>query len=177
MQSRNQKGVEPEHGAERAPAHPFAGPSSLRPAGPSIGGLALAACLALVACGDGGEAPQPDRRASLRDQIRAELGERYDEPLPAVPEEALARGAEIWNRTCASCHGADGAGRTPMANMLAVPPGDLTDPERAGFFSEQAKVWIVAEGSPGTPMPGSAGALDDAEILAVVAHMATLVGG
>ena len=47
---------------------------------------------------------------------------------------------------------AKGKGR--IARLLPIAPGDLTDPERAAFFSERARLAIIADGIAGTPMVG-----------------------
>lgn len=115
----------------------------------SIVRLAVAACLALAAaCGDG------DSTARLE---RAENLESYAVPMPPMPEgtvaragapppfpedptqlrsplspwplagPALAEAASLFRIYCATCHGAEGRGNGPMAELLGVPVRDLTD--------------------------------------------------
>ena len=126
--------------------------------------------------GAGASAPVSDetRRLALREELRLSLGESYDQPLPAVSEADLERGARMWMGRCASCHGPKGHGSTPLGRMLPVQPVDLADPEQAGFFSARANLWILSEGSPGTPMVAWKGVLDEASMRAVLAHMETL---
>jgi hypothetical protein len=45
-------------------------------------------------------------------------------PAPALAQDA-ARGAVLFERHCAVCHGLELAGDGPMAKVLAVPPPDL----------------------------------------------------
>jgi hypothetical protein len=116
-----------------------------------------------------------ERRSSLRDDLRRALGGSYDEPLAFVDEHLLARGERAWELHCSACHGLSGRGGTTLARALPVEPGDLADPRRASFFSERAKLWILAEGSAGTPMTGWKEALDERMLIAVLAHMRTLV--
>lgn len=115
------------------------------------------------------------RRRLLRESLRAALGEHYDAPLPQATEDDLKKGAELWSVLCLGCHGHDAAGRRTLSRMLPIQPGNLTDPERAAYFSGQAKLWIVAEGSPGTPMFGWKEVLTEEDIRAVVAHLGTLM--
>lgn len=44
---------------------------------------------------------------------------------PALAQEPVL-GAGIYDRNCASCHGAEAAGNGPMAPVLLVQPSDLT---------------------------------------------------
>ncbi|MCH8315431.1 MAG: cytochrome c [Planctomycetes bacterium] len=115
------------------------------------------------------------RRRLLREKLRAALGEHYDAPFPEATEDDLKKGAELWSLLCLGCHGHNGTGRRTLSRMLPIQPGNLTDPERAAYFSGQAKLWIVAEGSPGTPMFGWKEVLTEEDIQAVVAHLGTLM--
>src|SRR5215213_3550834 len=55
--------------------------------------------------------------------ISTELGISLDE-LPTLPP-SLARGAEIYQANCTSCHGASGNGEGPAAKGLEPPPTNL----------------------------------------------------
>lgn len=46
-------------------------------------------------------------------------------PLPGHAQDA-ARGAALYHRHCATCHGIDAAGQGPMAAVLTLQPADLT---------------------------------------------------
>jgi mono/diheme cytochrome c family protein len=46
-------------------------------------------------------------------------------PVPPILTESLV-GADLYRSYCASCHGADGKGRGPVASVLKVAPADLT---------------------------------------------------
>lgn len=46
-------------------------------------------------------------------------------PLPGHAQDA-ARGAELYHRHCATCHGIDATGQGPMAAVLTLQPTDLT---------------------------------------------------
>lgn len=116
-----------------------------------------------------------ERREALRIRLRAELGQRYDEPVTEPSEEGLAQGAKHWELLCSNCHGRNGGGTRQLSQLLPVPPGDLRDPVRARFFSERAKLAIIADGIEGTPMIGWKDLLNEAEMRGVLAHLRTLV--
>lgn len=62
-------------------------------------------------------------------------------------EERAPTGQALFLRHCASCHGTDGAGRGPLAELLRVPPADLTRiAERAGGRFDDARVMAVIDG-------------------------------
>jgi len=44
---------------------------------------------------------------------------------PAAAQDA-GRGAELYRLYCAGCHGATARGNGPMADLMNVPPADLT---------------------------------------------------
>jgi len=115
------------------------------------------------------------RREDLRAHLRAELGEGYDTPLPPATAAQLELGAELWSLLCAECHGMTGRGTRNLSRILPVEPGDLTDPARAGFYSDRAKLHIVANGSEGTPMIGWSEVLSEESLRATVAHIDVLI--
>jgi mono/diheme cytochrome c family protein len=56
---------------------------------------------------------------------------RFQEPASrpaagATREERIARGARAYRVYCAGCHGAGAKGDGPLADLLKVPPSDLT---------------------------------------------------
>jgi mono/diheme cytochrome c family protein len=46
-------------------------------------------------------------------------------PVPPILTDSLV-GSDLYRSYCASCHGADGKGGGSVANVLKVPPADLT---------------------------------------------------
>lgn len=93
------------------------------------------------------------------------LGCEARDPTP------VGRGARIFVRTCAGCHGADGRGT--LRPGLVKPPRDLTNPEfQAQRTNEQLRHSIrIGKGQ----MPSFGGLMPDDEISDVIAFLRTLV--
>ena len=82
---------------------------------------------------------------------------------------------ENWDKQCAKCHGADGAGQTTMGKKLKLK--DYTDASvQAGFTDEEAtkaiKEGIKEDGK--TKMKAYGETMSDDEIKALVAHVRSL---
>lgn len=111
-------------------------------------------------------APSPTIREAGTLPVPAEPGvQRQDEP----PD---AGGRAVFERECASCHGADGKG------LQTAGTPDLTDfRSRAGISTERI-VDIVSEGesgtASGTAMPAFGGRLSETEILEVASFVQSL---
>ena len=120
-------------------------------------------------------AADKERRERLRDRLRGSLGDRYDAPLPAGTLEEIQRGSRLYDTLCRACHGPTGKGNGRSARMLTIEPPDLTRPITASFFSDQAKLKIIAEGIAETPMIGWSRMLEEKEQIAVLQFMNTLV--
>ena len=79
-------------------------------------------------------------------------------PMPALAQDA-ARGAELYNRHCAVCHGIEATGAGPMAAVLTLQPTDLTTLNRGnnGVFPMIRVVMRIDGRDPlvshGSPMP------------------------
>jgi DMSO reductase family type II enzyme heme b subunit len=91
---------------------------------------------------------------------------------------APAPGKGLYDKHCALCHGVEGKGDGPGAELLLPRPRDFT----AGKYkirttlqlpSDEDLVRVIAKGMPGTSMPAWEGALKPAEIQAVVAYLKT----
>jgi mono/diheme cytochrome c family protein len=95
-------------------------------------------------------------------------------PSPPGPEP----GRSLFQVHCATCHGADGRGRTWRARLLFLAPGDLTSHATAvlpdQYLSDIIRHGGTNFGKPGMPSFGFA--LGDAEIQALVAYLRTLPG-
>jgi mono/diheme cytochrome c family protein len=85
-----------------------------------------------------------------------------------APIAFAADGAATYKAKCASCHGADGKGQTPMGKKMNL--RDLGSPEVQKQTDKELYDWTaVGKGK----MPGYKDKLTDAEIKALVAHMRT----
>ncbi len=75
-------------------------------------------------------------------------------PVPTAPEKTpdLARGAALYQSTCAACHGATGHGDGPAGLQLDPRPVDFTNQARADQRSTLSLFEVVSQGLEGTPM-------------------------
>ena len=86
--------------------------------------------------------------------------------LSATGALAAADGAAVYKAKCATCHGVDGSGQTPMGKSMKL--RDLRSPE-VQKQSDKELYAVTADGK--GKMPAYKGKLTDAEIHALVAHM------
>jgi high-affinity iron transporter len=82
-------------------------------------------------------------------------------PVPTAPMHLpdLARGAALYQQTCAACHGAHGRGDGPAGAALDPPPIDFTDRTRADQRSVLSLFEAISQGVKGTAMAGYAAQL------------------
>lgn len=78
-------------------------------------------------------------------------------------------GAALYKFKCASCHGADGSGQTPMGKSMKL--RDLRAPEVQKQTDKELYAW-TADGK--GKMPAYKTKLSEADINALVAHMRAL---
>ncbi len=140
--------------------------------------------------------PQTTERATLiarADELVAAVGSRKDAsevariahdladgllasyPIPLAPRTVpdAARGAQLFESTCASCHGATGDGKGPAAAALDPPPIAFTDAARARERSLFSLYQTISQGVAGTSMVGF-GALSDSDRWALAFHVGRL---
>jgi len=86
---------------------------------------------------------------------------------------ALARGREIYARTCAVCHGDHGQGALWAGANMQRPPRDFTSPQAAADLTRQRMIASVTQGRPGTAMSGFGAQLSSTDIEAVVDFIRT----
>ncbi len=88
-----------------------------------------------------------------------------------TPTAAAGGGKELYQKHCASCHGADAKGVEKMAKMLKTNIRDLT---KLTNIPDTTKTWpkIIAEGK--AKMPAFNKKLKEAEISSVIAYIHTL---
>jgi cytochrome c oxidase cbb3-type subunit 2 len=96
----------------------------------------------------------------------------------------VSRGAHLYMKYCQPCHGAEGAGDGPAVNTLDTPPRDFTAGEYKFRSTNLAMLptagdlyRTIAQGVPGTAMPGWDRRLADREMWAIVAFLETLTPG
>lgn len=87
----------------------------------------------------------------------------------ALPTFAQQPGEATYKTKCAMCHGADGAGNTPVGKAMKL--GSLKSPE--DVKASDAKLFTDTKEGVGR-MKGYAGKLTDAQIHEVVAYIRTL---
>ena len=83
--------------------------------------------------------------------------------------KAIDEGREIYNRTCTTCHGADGAGGE-MGPALGAPARRYAQATDAQIFD------AIKNGVAATPMPPFGGQLPDTDISKVAAYIRALRG-
>ncbi len=124
--------------------------------------------------------PQPSRRfvASLADLLSplALVGATLavlagcDRPVAG----GTVDGKEVFAAACSTCHGAEGTPPASMAAQLGV--RDLRGAEFRSRVTLELVEHQVRTGSPNKLMPAFAGALSDAQIRAVSAHVTSAMG-
>ena len=98
-----------------------------------------------------------------------------------VDADAIERGEEIYKKLCVSCHGVDGQGTGPMAQLLSHPPADLTNNFHSSPGDGDAYLfWRISEGgmvepfkSQGSKMPAFKEALSESERWDVLSYVHT----
>lgn len=115
------------------------------------------------------------RREAFREDIRRILGEKYEEPVPAADPIQLERGKYLYAELCSACHGGLGRGRGKFSERLTTRPFNFTDPEEVSFYSEQARLYIIKNGVPGTTMFGWKENLTEPDILAIYGHVRSFI--
>ena len=86
----------------------------------------------------------------------------YAEAPIRYATDSIVRGASLYMQSCSVCHGPYGRGDGPAALSLSITPTDLA--AHASGHRVGELFWWIAHGIPGTPMPGFAPRLSDAEI-------------
>ena len=86
--------------------------------------------------------------------------------MTLAPAVFAADGAAVYKAKCATCHGVDGKGQSPMGKKMGL--RDLGSPEVQKQTYKELYDWTaVGKGK----MPGYKDKLSDEEIKALVAHM------
>lgn len=99
-------------------------------------------------------------------------------PLTANTE-AIDAGRQLFNKHCASCHGADGKSKTDIATAMKKKPTDLTAKEMRGITDGEI-YWVVTNGITKSGMPAfktKANIQDRWKMTLYVKHLAGEHGG
>ena len=99
--------------------------------------------------------------------------------LVDIPQRtpSLARGAELYRRECAACHGASGTGNGPAGLGLSPSPADLTDHTALADATPLAFYQRITIGVAGTAMPAYETRLSAEDRWALAAYASTLRHG
>lgn len=123
----------------------------------------------------GATAP-PDSVAAAARLLIEGLAARFGVTLDQVPDQtpSLARGASIYQTTCAGCHGGLGAGNGAQGSGLDPPPTNLADAAALADVSPLDFYRRITVGTAGTAMPAYETTLSTADRWAVALYASTL---
>ena len=98
----------------------------------------------------------------------------------AASSEALERGLKHWADGCATCHGNDGGGDTPIGRSLYPPAPDMRGVATQGM-SDGELFYVMERGVPFTGMPARGTGTADGErasweLVLFIRHLPTLTG-
>ncbi len=110
----------------------------------------------------------------VRELLKEELGDKYDQPAPPATDDQMALGKETYIGVCANCHGESGKGDGPTVGTLKSKPADFTDNAHSKFYSDQGRIHIIKNGVEGTPMAGWGAILGEEKVSAVYAYVRSL---
>jgi mono/diheme cytochrome c family protein len=113
----------------------------------------------------------PPWNARLNEQQRWDVTS-YIYSIHYKPGELL-QGQQIWQTSCAACHGELGNGKGPVAQKSARPVPDFTDPAYMIAISDTALFKTVTNGL-GSAMPAFKDSLSDDQRWAAVAYARSL---
>jgi len=82
-------------------------------------------------------------------------------------------GKKLFRESCQHCHGSNGDGQSEMAAYLTPPPANLTAEATQSKTNAQLRQ-IIFEGRAGTAMVGFEGAIEEAQLVDVIAYIRSL---
>lgn len=102
-------------------------------------------------------------------------------PARAMPKGDAAKGKIVFEKRCVWCHGWDGTGEGPAADVVRPKPRDFTRAKyrirttTSGKLPTDRNLFdAISNGLPGTSMPAWRGVISDQEISDVAQHLKTL---
>lgn len=96
---------------------------------------------------------------------------------PRAPTaDDVAKGEQLFERHCASCHGLSGAGDGEAGAALSPPPADVAFASRRPMATDAYLFWTIAEGGApvGSGMPPFKGVLGEDETWQLIAYLRVL---
>ena len=143
--------------------------------------LLFGSLLFLFACGQSEPSQPPAATPPAPAPAPAPVEAPAAEPAPTPGAQSAAdpaRGAAQYQMLCASCHGPRGAGDGPAGQNLVPRPAHHNDGAYMNALSNEYLFRVIKEGGAAvgkSPMMAPwGGALSDAQIWDVVAHLRTL---
>jgi mono/diheme cytochrome c family protein len=82
-------------------------------------------------------------------------------------------GKKLFRESCQHCHGSNVDGQSEMAAYLTPPPANLTAQATQSKTDAQLRQ-IILEGRAGTAMVGFEGAIEEAQLVDVIAYIRSL---
>jgi len=102
------------------------------------------------------------------------------QPRGALHAQEAPAGKATYDRWCAGCHGADGAGAGPGAGAMLPRPRNFTtgryqirSTPSGALPTDEDILAVILDGMPGTAMPGWRDRFSDDELRDLVAHLKT----
>lgn len=142
------------------------------------GGKDLPALFAQVASAVQERAPVDTvvaKLAELRQRVSALTG--VDEQVYPPAQPSAARGQELFNEYCVTCHGTRGDGKGPSAAGLNPPPANFTDPQFIHGETPYDFYHVVSLGKTNTAMPAWDGVLSVQDRWDLLSYLWTLSPG
>lgn len=115
----------------------------------------------------------PEHVKALEQRFAAALGSEAALELPKKAID-LAQGRQLYERSCASCHGIAGLGDGAAARGMKPKPPAIGDAVAMRDVSPATMYRIVSVGIAGTPMTGYAGAFTPAQRWNIVSYLTSL---
>jgi high-affinity iron transporter len=86
----------------------------------------------------------------------------------------IAAGKQLYEATCASCHGLSGGGNGPASRGMNPPPPAVGDAATMHDVSPATMYRVISVGIGGTPMPGYGGSMTAEQRWNIVAYLLSL---
>jgi len=134
----------------------------------SAWGLCLSLCTGVWAAGEPGAHSPVHGQMHTHWMAPVQAAQRKN-PVP-YSRESIERGAYLYEKSCAACHGTDGRGSGPAAAALSKRPSDLI--RSTLHHSDGDIAWKIETGNP--PMPKFKNTLSQQDIWRLVNYLRSL---